>query len=71
MWVVALTAVGRQDVDLNGLEGELVYLNTQLSWEIVERCAFVIRRRWWTAQGREEAPLARASKSGSLTRWWW
>jgi hypothetical protein len=30
MRVVALAAVGREDVDLNGCEGKPVYLNTQL-----------------------------------------
>jgi hypothetical protein len=48
--VVALTAIWRQDVDLDGFEGELIYLNTQLGWEIVEACAFVVWWRRWTAQ---------------------
>jgi hypothetical protein len=40
-------------VNLNGLEGELIYLNAQLGWEIVETCSFVVRWRWWAAQRGE------------------
>jgi hypothetical protein len=55
-------------VNLDGLEGELVYFNAQLGGKVVERCSFVVRWRWWAAQRGEESTLARAGGSGSRSR---
>lgn len=64
VWIIALAAVGWQDVNLDGLEGELVYLDAQLGGKIVETCSFVVRRRWWATQRGEESTLARAGMRG-------
>ena len=55
-------------MNLDGLEGELVYFNAQLGGKIVERCSFVVRWRWWAAQRGEESTLALARAGGSGSR---
>jgi hypothetical protein len=64
VWIIALAAVGWQDVNLDRLEGELVYLDAQLGGKIVETCSFVVRRGWWATQRGEESTLARAGMRG-------